>query len=81
MTLSGRAVLCVASLAAACSWQPVLAATVTYSGYVVDELCFDKCVADTGCDECALDKTNVLLRPQTHTVRDILSIFLAMSWW
>lgn len=51
------------------------AVQVTYSGFVVDNLCFDKCqVSFPGCENCALDGTNVITQPEEHTVHCIRDV-------
>ena len=49
--------------------------TVQYSGYISDILCYDKCVvAGPSCNDCALDKTNVITAIETHTVHCIRDV-------
>lgn len=60
--------------------RPAAASTVTFTGYVTDNLCFDKCQVafngqpGSGCDKCALDKTNVITNPEDHTVHCIRDV-------
>merc|ERR1711964_567701 len=40
----------------------------TISGYIVDVYCFNRCVGKSASDNCALDATHVLYKPEDHTV-------------
>jgi len=47
---------------------------ITYSGYLIDNMCYDKCfAAEATCPHCALDKTNVIRRPEEHHYKCLLA--------
>mmetsp|Transcript_55492 Transcript_55492/g.132287 ORF Transcript_55492/g.132287 Transcript_55492/m.132287 type:complete len:368 (-) Transcript_55492:253-1356(-) len=67
--------LSLASLASAVSGN-----VVTYSGYIIDYLCYDKCVtASSSCDKCALDRTDVIRSPQDHLVHCIRDVSVCID--
>jgi len=53
---------------------------VTYSGYLIDFLCYDKCeTSSSSCDKCALDKTDVIRSPQDHLVHCIRDVSVCID--
>jgi len=67
--LSGSKVTCPAGSCGA-------AVAVTYSGYVVDQLCWDRCNAfgKPYGDKCAPDKARLLTNPEEHTVHCMIDM-------
>mmetsp|Transcript_41574 Transcript_41574/g.75347 ORF Transcript_41574/g.75347 Transcript_41574/m.75347 type:complete len:367 (+) Transcript_41574:56-1156(+) len=72
--------LLLTTLALTASPRLVSGNLVSYSGYIIDYLCYDKCeTASSSCDKCALDRTDVIRSPKDHLVHCIRDVSVCID--